>query len=122
MSKTSGILMAACLLAAMPAWAGDLTFENGGATWHPAKCTKPVPPESVLNADAETKGEKMNALITAYNTYATAAQAYVNCVSKEADADQQSINLAITAGAKSEITSVLTESEKLAVPMRASKN
>ncbi len=123
MSKTSGILATACLLvAAMPAWAGDLTVKEGGPVWRPAKCVRPVPPESVMDADAETRGDKMNALIKAYNVYAANAQAYVNCVSDEAEADQRAIDQAITSGAKDEITSVLTESEKLSVPLRGPKN
>jgi hypothetical protein len=122
MHKSSGILLAACLLAATPTIAGDLAFESNGPTWHPAKCAKPDQPESVLAAAAETSGNKMNAMINAYNAYASAAQAYMNCVSKEAEADQKSIDQAITSGAKEEIASVIAESEKLAVPLRRPKN
>lgn len=121
MRKSSGILLAACLLAATPALAGTVTFEETGAVWKSSKCEKPVPPELILEADPETPGNKMNEMISAYNTYAGAAQAYMNCISRESDADQRNVVQAISSGAKEEIKSILEESEKLAIPLRRTK-
>ncbi|MFA4995420.1 MAG: hypothetical protein WC521_09000 [Bdellovibrionales bacterium] len=115
------ILLAACLLAATSSDAGNLTLENNQPIWHSAKCVRPAPPESILNADPETSGEKMNAMILDYNAYVHAAQAYMTCVSRESENDQMNIGQAITLGAKDEITSILNESEKLAAPLRGKK-
>jgi len=122
MRKFSGILLASCIFATLPAMAGNLTFENGQSTWHSAKCSKPVAPESIVNADPETSGSKMNALIGDYNAYANAAQAYMNCLSKEAEDDQKSIGQAISSGAQAEISAVNAEVEKLYAPFHKVQN
>jgi len=80
---------------------------------------------SAARIDSERRcrnaGRQDEALVADYNIYAKAAQAYMNCVGKEAEADQFSIGQAISSGAKDEITAVASESEKLAVPLRTPK-
>ena len=121
MRKSSGILLAACLLAATPAMAGNLTFDKDKSTWHSSTCTKPIPPESVITADPETKGNVMNAMVARFNVYAGQAQAYMNCISNEAENDQKVTNDAITSGAQAEIASVKVEIERMAAPIRGAQ-
>jgi len=92
--------MAACLLAAAPAWAGNLTFEGGQTVWHSAQCVEPNSPNSVLAVNSDTAGDDMNALIAQHNAYVDAMQAYMNCLSSEAERDQDKVSRAIAAGAQ----------------------
>ncbi|MFA5040099.1 MAG: hypothetical protein WC464_00500 [Bdellovibrionales bacterium] len=121
MKNTSGILLAACLLAASPSMAGNLTFDNGQPQWHTTNCPKPVPPESIMNADPETAGNNMNALLSKYNAYAQDAQTYMNCISNEAAEDQKTIGHTITTGAQDEITAMHDVVEKMYAPLRGSQ-
>jgi hypothetical protein len=121
MKKCSGILLAACLLVAAPALAGDLTFDNNQTVWRSSKCVRPTPPESVLNANPETKGNAMNRLIVQYNVYADAAQSYMNCIASEAEHDETVIGQAIVSGAQAEFASVIAEAEKASAPLRSAK-
>jgi hypothetical protein len=113
-----GTILTACLFVAAPVFAGDLTFDNNQTVWHSSKCTRPVPPQSVQSVDPETKGNAMNALVAKRNAFADEAQEYMNCVSREAENDQNVIIQAITSGAQQEIDSVLAETKKLSVPMQ----
>ncbi len=121
MKNLFGILLAVCLLTALPASAGNLTFEGNQPVWHSAKCVRPTPPESIINADPETAGNDMNARISAYNAYARKAQDYMNCLSLEAAEDQKNVSRAIADTAQAEIASMATEAEKVAAPLRGPK-
>lgn len=121
MRKSFGFLLAVGVLAAMPALAGNLTFDNGQPAWHSSTCVKPVPSKSVLAAHPETAGNDMNALISQYNAYADAAQDYMDCISGEAENDQDSIGKAIASGAEAEIAAMRAEVEKLAPSSRVPK-
>jgi subtilase family serine protease len=119
MRKPSGILLTVCLLAATPAFAGDLSFSSGVAAWHSTRCAKPVPPQaSVLQANPETPGNDMNAIIVQRNAYADAMQAYMNCVSGEAENDQTVIVEAISSSAQREIDAASAEVARMSSPAR----
>lgn len=118
MRKPCGILLAALVVISPPVWAGNIDFNNDEATWRSVNCTRPVPPASVLEANPETKGRAMNALIEERNAYAELVQNYMSCVSKEAEKDQAIINQAIVTSAQKEIDSIRAEAEKTAVPMQ----
>lgn len=115
MHKYLGVLLAACFLISGGAQAGNLTFDNDQAVWHSSKCPKPVPPASVVNADPETSGREMNALIVQYNAYADAAQNYMNCINEEAHRDQSVVGQAITNGAKRDIAAMQAETEQMSL-------
>ncbi|MDE1902112.1 MAG: hypothetical protein KGI37_10805 [Alphaproteobacteria bacterium] len=101
MRKSTTLFATGFLLASVaPALAGTLSFDNGRTVWHSTQCTEPSAPESVLNANPETSGDDMNALIGKHNAYVAAMQSYMNCLSDEAAHDQSAMSQAIVTGAK----------------------
>jgi hypothetical protein len=96
-------LAAMLAVVAGSASAGNLTLVNGKAQWQATTCTEPAEPASLLAADKESHAGSMNSLMETYNTYTAAMQAYMDCVSKEADSDSTSINQAISTSAESAI-------------------
>jgi uncharacterized protein (UPF0333 family) len=113
MRKSSGILVAACLLVATPALAGSLDFNNGEASWRSTRCEKPVPTTVDTKITSETRGNELNALIAQRNAYADKVQAYMNCISKEAENDQSVTGQAIASGAQKEIDAVRADLDKV---------
>ncbi len=118
MRKSFGILLAVGLLSAVPAFAGNLAFENGLTVWRSTQCVKPNPPGSVLNAHPETAGEDMNGLVAQHNAYVDAAQAYMNCLGNEAERDQAMVTQSITSGAQKAIADVQAEVDGAGAPLR----
>lgn len=108
MRITSGTWMAAFLLTALPAFAGNLALENGRNVWIPS-CTKPAAPPSVLQAHPETAGNDMNTLSGQRNAYVDAMQAYMNCISNDAHQDQALISQTITSSAQKAIADAMAE-------------
>lgn len=106
-------LAAMLAVVAGSASAGNLTLVNGKAQWQATTCTEPAEPASLLAADRETHAGGMNTLMESYNAYATAMQAYMDCVSKEADQDSTSINQAIATSAQGAIEAAQSKVTKL---------
>jgi len=104
---------------ATPAVAGNLTFNNGKTAWVSTQCKKPVAPASVLKAEPETAGNDMNALIDKHNVYVTEAQNYMNCISSEAERDQNAVNQQIMDGAREAISAMQAEIDGFSGPLRA---
>lgn len=121
MRKSFGMFLSICLLSATPALAGDLSFDNGTTAWHSTQCLKPNPPASVLKAQPETSGDEMNALIAKHNAFVDAAQAYMNCVSGEAQHDQSLVNQQIASGAQKAISDMQAEIDSDAQAVHKSK-
>ena len=119
MTKLYAFVLSAVLLAAPAAFAGNMTFDNGQASWHSTQCTKPVAPPSVLAAHPETAGEDMNALITKHNAYVDAAQAYMNCISGEAEGDQTKVDQAIAASAQQAIAAMQGDVDRATQVLRS---
>ena len=109
MYKFSAILLVSCLLTTMPASAGTLSFDGGKAVWQSGLCTKPTPPDSVLNAHPETSGNHMNSLIAQHNAYVDASQNYMNCIKNESANDQEQVNQAIASGAQKAIADMQSD-------------
>ena len=109
MRKSFGMFLSTCLLVATPALAGDLSFDNGSTAWHSSQCVKPNSPTSILSAHPETSGDDMNSLIAQHNAFVDAAQAYMNCVSGEAQHDQSLVNQQIANGAQKTIADMQAE-------------
>lgn len=103
MRTVSALAGLAFLLTTVPATAGTLTFSGGQGTWKSTKCIEPSAPQSLLNANSETPASDMNTLMTQYNEYAGAMQAYMNCISGEAQNDAETANKTISQSAQTEI-------------------
>jgi hypothetical protein len=101
--KSTSFVLAACLLAAAPAVAGNLTLDNGHTTWHSTQCSKPMGPGSVMGAKSDTAGDDMNSLMGQHNAFVDATQAYMNCIADEASQDQTLVDQTIVAGAQKNI-------------------
>ena len=121
MRKMTAILMGVAVLAATPAFAGNLTFDGGVTAWHSTQCTKPMPPASITGANSEAEGEQLNSLISQHNAYVDAAQNYMNCISNEADRDQTMVSQAIASGANRTIAATQDEVNHAALPLRANQ-
>ena len=118
MRKSFGILLAFGLLSAVPAFAGNLAFENGATVWRSTQCVKPHPPSPVLNAQPETAGDDLNGLVAQHNAYVDATQAYLNCIGNEAQSDQVAVTQSITASAQKAIAEAQADVDGAAAPLR----
>ena len=118
MRKSSGILLTACLLVAAPAFAGNLGLEGGKNVWTSTQCPKPNPPGSILRAHPETSGSDMNVLMAQHNIYVDAMQAYMNCISNDAQHDQTLITQTITSSAQQAIAQAMAELDQDAASFR----
>lgn len=100
--RVSSILLSAALLTlpAVAVQAGNPSLVDGKAEWHSTSCKEPVMPASLVGADKETSGSDMNKLMESYNAYSGAMQAYMNCVSKEAETDQNTTSQVIMQSAQ----------------------
>jgi hypothetical protein len=112
------LFTAAFVAMCQPAQAGNLTFDGGQTAWHTTQCNKPMPPASILNATSDTQTDQLNSLISQHNAFVDASQAYMNCISNEAQRDQAMVNQAITAGAQHEIAQMQDEVNQTAQPLR----
>lgn len=97
----SGLIIMLSLTAS--AWAGNISSSNGQPVWQSSACNVPVEPPLLSQIDREAEASQVNALIEKYNVYAQTVQAYMNCVSKEAQNDQGAISNAITSSAQATI-------------------
>jgi hypothetical protein len=86
-------------LFALPALAGSVTITNGQVTWQSNQCQAPATP-AMGKPNSETRANDMNARVTEYNNYASAAQAYMNCLSNEAQHDAGAVSQSIAGQAQ----------------------
>ena len=101
------LLLAATLTTAATASAdaGTVGNENGRFMWKSTECTEPTMPPSLRSLSSESSASDVNKVSEAYNAYSTNMQAYMNCVSKEAESDSSSVNMAIARDAQATIGS-----------------
>jgi hypothetical protein len=90
------------LALATPALAGTVNFTDGRGTWQPTKCTAPQSP-SASSPDAEAGANDLNARVAQHNQYVAAADAYMSCLSEEAQTDANGVSQAIVNAAQSVI-------------------
>jgi hypothetical protein len=82
------LVAALILLLSSPAHAGTFGIDgNGQLVWQSNQCSPPPIPPSLVATDSETGADNMNQRATQYNTYVQQAQAYMNCISTEAEID-----------------------------------
>lgn len=80
------ILGAVLLTATTGAQAGNLTFGEGKGAWQSTMCTHPARPAALAN-DPDADANNLNEQINAYNVYTGQIQAYLDCISREAERD-----------------------------------
>src|SRR5262249_47024047 len=112
------VFLAAVLLIATPAMAGNVTSTDNQVSWQSTQCKAPKAPASVAAADRHSKAEDMNKRVTAYNEYVQQVQAYMDCVSNEAQADANSANQSITGAAQKQIDEARKSVTALAEPTK----
>ncbi len=77
---------AALTVTALTAQAGTLTYQNNQVTWEATGCQAPTAPAFMEPGDNRT-GNALSANQEAYNQYAQAVQAFLTCVSNDANQD-----------------------------------
>ena len=85
------VFAAAFLLAAAPAFAGTLQYQNGQTNWEPSTCAAPAAP-SFMGTNSDRSGNALSANVEAYNQYSAAVQQFLTCVSAEANQDLANIS------------------------------
>jgi hypothetical protein len=115
-------LLAAALIlfAAFPANAGTYSVDGKGQlSWKPDRCDPPTPPPpSLLEAHPETRAGDMNQRAMQYNTYVELAQAYMNCVSAEADQDAAAAGQAVVNSGQSIIEKMQKDLKKMSANVK----
>jgi hypothetical protein len=111
-------LMVITSFLAVPALAGTMNFTDGHGTWQPSQCQQPQPSAS-LSANPETAANDLNAQWAEYNAYAEAAQAYMNCLSTEAQRDATAASNTITQAAQSAIQQTQASVASMAARLRS---
>jgi hypothetical protein len=94
------VLLGICILGITPAQAGSLVFTDGHAAWQSTACPQPSPPPALAGLDPESRADDLNLRIGLYNMYARQMQAYMDCVSEEAQQDSNAASETITASAQ----------------------
>jgi len=111
------LIIAGTALFAVPALAGTVTINGGQVTWKSTQCVAPpAPPNATPNP--ETPANDMNARVAHYNAYASAAQAYMNCLSNEAQQDSGTVSQSIVGQAQTLITDTQKNVTDLGAPLR----
>ena len=105
-------------LFAGPARAGTVMAEGGKIAWQSTQCSPPAAPPS-LSKNPEMRANDMNARVTDYNNFTQAAQAYSECVSREAEHDANAASEAIVAAAQATIDGEQKEVAALGAPLGA---
>lgn len=100
------------LMAATPVLAGSVTYADMRGRWVSTQCTAPTMP-AALSKDSEAAADDLNAQRAAYNKYVTDTQAYMACLTKEAERDAEATGILVTKSAQALI-------DKAAVDLNAS--
>ena len=87
------------LVLAMPAFAGNTTVNDGRGNWQSTKCSPPKTPAAMAH-DPEAAANDLNERIAQHNQFVAEAQAYMNCVSQEAQADADAASQVVTRAAQ----------------------
>jgi hypothetical protein len=117
-----GLVLTGVLLIASPALAGNVTATNNQVVWQSTQCTAPpAAPAPLAAANRHSSAEDMNKRVTEYNQYVEQVQAYMDCVSKEAQTDAASANQAITGSAQKAIDDERKSVADLAAPLQAAQ-
>lgn len=95
-------------LFSMDALAGTLTYGDMRGKWQPTGCTAPQS-LAAMAKNPETPANDLNAQITARNKFVQEANAYMQCISQEAQKDADAVGLLVTQSAKAIIDKTQAE-------------
>ena len=96
------VAMVSGLALASPVLAGTVNFTDGRGSWQPTKCVAPQPTAATL-PDSEAAANDLNARMALHNQYVAAADAYMACLSQEAQTDADGVSRAIINAAQAAI-------------------
>ena len=110
MMRNVSLLVALFLvMLAIPAQAGTVTVTDGQGSWQSTKCTPPQPPVGMAT-NPEEAADDLNAQIALHNQYVPVLQAYMTCISQEAQADADAASQTVTRVAQGIIQQTLAQS------------
>lgn len=89
-------LAAVAISFASAADAGTLTHQNDQTTWEATGCTAPTAP-AFMEPSANASGNALSANVEAYNQYSQTVQAFLACISAEANQDLAQIGQQVSA-------------------------
>lgn len=113
------ILFTGIVIISLPAMAGNVVVNNGQLSWQSTQCTEPSAPSSITSSsNREAPAEKVNRHVTAYNDYVQKSQAYMDCVSQEAQTDSKIASDAITNAAQQKIDESRKSVADLGAPLQ----
>jgi hypothetical protein len=115
------VFLAVILLISTPALAGNVTAANNQVVWQSTQCTAPTAPAALSSADRHSSADDMNKRVTEYNQYVQQVQAYMDCISKEAQTDATSANQSITGSAQKTIDDTRKSVAELSAPLQPKK-
>lgn len=121
MRVSVSVVLAGALVFSTPVFAGNVTAANNQITWQSTQCTAPTAPAPVTTANRHSSAEDLNKRITEYNQYVDQVQAYMDCVSKEAQTDAATANQAIIGTAQKTIDDERKSVADLAAPLQAAE-
>ncbi len=108
MTKRAVFIILASFVLTTQALAGTVNVTDGQGSWTSTKCQPPKSPEA-LSQDAEAAANDLNAQMGIHNQYVSMAQAYMNCLSQEAQSDAQVAGQIITRAAQALIQETQTQ-------------
>ncbi len=82
-----------------PVQAGKVSYADGKGKWISTNCAAPAGPAEAPK-DPEAAADDLNARVAAHNRFVAEAEAYMACVSKEAQNDAEAFGVLITGSAQ----------------------
>ncbi len=111
MRMLSMLFAVSLLLASAPAMAGRVAYADGQGRWVPSACEEPRPPAG-LSSNPSASASSLNTEVAAHNAYADAAAVYMDCVSKEAQRDADTMSQMIINSAQAILAQTQAQVER----------
>ncbi len=106
------------LALASPAFAGKVSYADGKGRWVSTTCSEPTAP-GAAQRNPEAAANDLNARVAAHNQFVADAEAYMACVSKEAQNDAEAFGILITSSAQGLIDKMQKEVASSAAAVNA---
>lgn len=106
---------------AMPALAGSVSYVDMRGKWESTGCTPPHP-IAIPGVDSEIPADELNAYYAKRDQFILDAQAYMQCISKEAEKDAQATSMLVTKTAQAIIDQTKAQVDAALVAPKAARN